>query len=120
MVRVLTERLLALLPPEVLCRVLWGQSRRRVEGQASQERPSAGEVREAGGGRWGGRCVEGPCRRLRPPGRARGLNSGGRGEEAAVVCRPLPPRWGCPVGSRVGPSERLRLLSHLSSLCLGP
>lgn len=54
MVRVLTERLLALLPPEVLCRVLWGQSRRRVEGQASQERPSAGEVREAGGGRWGG------------------------------------------------------------------
>lgn len=107
--RVLTERLLALLPRGALCRVLWGQSRRRVEAQASQERPSAGEVREAGGGHWGGRRVEGPCR---------GLDPGGRGEGAAAVCGPLPPRWRCPGGSSAGPSERLRLSGHLGSPCL--
>lgn len=106
--RVLTGRLLALLPRGALCRVLWGQSRRRVEAQASQECPSAGEVREAGGGRWGGRRVEGPCG---------GLDPGGRGEGAAAVCGPLP-RGGAAMGSRAGPSERLRLSGHLGSPCL--
>lgn len=39
----------------------------------------------------------------------------GGGEESTAVCRPLPSQWGCLLGSRVGRSECLRLLSQLIS-----